>query len=190
MLNSVGNFKKNPKIFYNNKIIEGDSIFYNESINYASATKRVVITDTINNSVIKGEYGEIYKDKDSAIVTKRALAIHIVESDSLYIHADTLIGTGPSDRRILRGYYGVKILKSDIKGISDSIYFDESSGKIELHKNLFQRNKTSFVIKSKLKLNPVIWFKDSQMSGNEINLITDIKTRKLDSLLIFKFFCD
>ena len=75
---SIGNFQKNPKIFYNNKIIEGDSIFYDESINYASATKRVVITDTINNSIIKGEYGEIYKDKYSAIITKRALAINII----------------------------------------------------------------------------------------------------------------
>ncbi len=186
LLNSAGNFKKNPKIFYNNKIIEGDSIFYNEPINYASATKRVVITDTINNSVIKGEYGEIYKDKDSAIVTKRALAIHIVENDSLYIHADTLIGTGPSDKRILRGYYGVKILKSDIKGISDSIYFDESTGKIELHKKpLSKKQRQVLSLKSKLKLNPVIWFKDSQMSGNEINLLTDVKTRKLDSLLIY-----
>ena len=78
---SIGNFQKNPKIFYNDKIIEGDSIFYNESINYASATKRVVITDTINNSIIKGEYGEIYKEKDSAIITKKALAINIIEGN-------------------------------------------------------------------------------------------------------------
>ena len=183
---SIGNFQKNPKIFYNNKIIEGDSIFYNESINYASATKRVVITDTVNNSIIKGEYGEIYKEKDSAIITKRALAINIIENDSLYIHADTLIGTGPSDNRILRGYYGVKILKSDIRGISDSIYFDESKGKIELHKKPLSKKQIQVLsLKSKLKLNPVVWFNDSQMSGNEINLLTDIKTRKLDSLLIF-----
>jgi len=183
---SIGNFQKNPKIFYNNKIIEGDSIFYNESINYASATKRVVITDTINNSIIKGEYGEIYKDKDSAIITKRALAINIIENDSLYIHADTLVGTGPTDQRILRGYYDVKILKSDIRGISDSIYFDESKGKIELHKKpLSKKQKQILSLKSKLKLNPVVWFNDSQMSGNEINLLTDLKTRKLDSLLIF-----
>ena len=40
-------------------------------------------------------------------------------------------------------------------------------------------------LKSKLKLNPVVWFNDSQMSGNEINLLTDLKTKKLDSLLIF-----
>ena len=184
--NSVGSFKKNPKILYNNKIIKGDSIFYNESINYASATKRVVILDTVNKSIIKGDYGEIFKDKDSAIITKRAVAINIIENDSLYIHADTLVGTGPSDNRILRGYYGVKILKSDIRGISDSIYFDESKGKIELHKKpLSKKQRQILSLKSKLKLNPVVWFNNSQMSGDEINLLTDVKTKKLDSLMIF-----
>ena len=183
---SIGNFQKNPKIFYNNKIIEGDSLFYNESINYASASRRVIITDTVNKSILRGEYGEIYKDKDSAIITKRALAINIIENDSLYIHADTLIGTGPPDKRILRGYYGVKILKSDIRGISDSIYFDESKGKIELHKKPLSKKQIQILsLRSRLKLNPVIWFNDSQMSGNEIYLLTDVKTRKLDSLLIF-----
>ena len=183
---SIGNFQKNPKIFYNNKIIEGDSLFYNESINYASASRRVIITDTINKSILRGEYGEVYKDKDSAIITKRALAINIIENDSLYIHADTLIGTGPPDKRILRGYYGVKILKSDIRGISDSIYFDESKGKIELHKKPLSKKQIQILsLRSRLKLNPVIWFNDSQMSGNEIYLLTDLKTRKLDSLLIF-----
>ena len=183
---SIGNFQKNPKIFYNNKIIEGDSLFYNESINYASASRRVIITDTVNKSILRGEYGEIYKDKDSAIITKRALAINIIENDSLYIHADTLIGTGPPDKRILRGYYGVKILKSDIRGISDSIYFDESKGKIELHKKPLSKKQIQILsLRSRLKLNPVIWFNDSQMSGNEIYLLTDLKTRKLDSLLIF-----
>ena len=80
----------------------------------------------------------------------------------------------------------MKILKSDIKGVSDSIYFDESTGKIELHKKpLSKKQKQILSLKSKLKLNPVVWFEDSQMSGNEIYLLTDIKTRKLDSLLIY-----
>ena len=41
MMNSIGNFQKKSKIFYNDKIIEGDSIFYNEPINFASATSKV-----------------------------------------------------------------------------------------------------------------------------------------------------
>ena len=52
MMNSIGKFQKS-KIFYNDKIIKGDSIFYNEPINFASATSKVKITDTINKSIIE-----------------------------------------------------------------------------------------------------------------------------------------
>ena len=63
---------------------------------YAAATNNISIIDTINKSVINGHYGEVFKSRDSAIITRRAMAINIVDNDSLFIHADTLIATGPS----------------------------------------------------------------------------------------------
>ena len=129
-----GNFNQNALINYNQKIIEGDSLYFENEREYAAATDDVSITDTINNSIIRGNYAEIFKAKDSAIITRRAYAINLLENDSLYIKADTLIGTGPPEHRILRGYYNVKILKSDIRGKSDSLYLDNQIGKIELHK--------------------------------------------------------
>ena len=70
--------------------------------------------------------------KDSAIITRRALSINIIDKDSLFIHADTLVATGPKNRRILRAYYGVRILKSDLRGKSDSLFLDESTGLTKL----------------------------------------------------------
>ena len=115
-----------------NKIIKGDSLYFESEKNYAAATKNVSIVDSLNNSIITGHYGEVFKEKDSAIITRRALAINIVDNDSLFIHADTLVATGPKERRILRAYYDVKILKSDLRGISDSLYLDESIGLTKL----------------------------------------------------------
>ena len=60
--------------------------------------------------------------------------MYIVENDSLFIHADTLVVTGEEKNRILRGYYDVRIFKSNIRGKSDSIYFEENTGNIELIK--------------------------------------------------------
>jgi len=182
----MGNFKRNAEILYNNKIIEGDSLFFENDRNYAAATNKVEITDTINNSIIRGNYAEIFKEKDSAIITQRALAINIIENDSLFIHADTLLGTGPSEARILRGYYGVKILKTDLRGKSDSLYLDETIGRIELHKRPLTRKETQILSQEdKDKRNPVMWFNKSQMSGEVIYMKTDLKTKKLDSLFIF-----
>jgi lipopolysaccharide assembly outer membrane protein LptD (OstA) len=86
-----GNFQKNAVIFYDNKEIRGDSLYFENEKNYAAATNNVSVIDTLNKSVINGHYGEIFKAKDSAIITRRALAINIIDQDSLYIHADTLI---------------------------------------------------------------------------------------------------
>lgn len=180
-----GFFKKNATIFYDNKIIKGDSLYFENEKEYASASNNVSIIDSINNSIIQGHFGEIFKAKDSAIITKRALAINIIDQDSLYIHADTLITTGPEKHKILRGYYDVRIFKNDLRGKSDSIYLDQSIGLTKLLKKpLTNLENQIFSDVEKNKKNPILWFDNSQMTGDEIFLISNLTSKKLDSLKI------
>ena len=180
-----GNFQENAVIFYNNKEIRGDSLYFENEKNYAAATNNVSVIDTLNKSVINGHYGEIFKAKDSAIITRRALAMNIIDQDSLYIHADTLIATGPTEKKILRGYYDVRIFKSDIRGKSDSLHLDQSTGLIKLLKLPLSRKENQILSTSqKNKKNPVLWFGKSQMSGDKIFLTSDMQTKKMDSLKI------
>ena len=180
-----GNFQENAVIFYNNKEIRGDSLYFENEKNYAAATNNVSIIDTLNKSVINGHYGEIFKAKDSAIITRRAMAINIIDLDSLYIHADTLIATGPQEKKILRGYYDVRIFKTDLRGKSDSLHLDQSTGLIKLLKlPLNRKEEQIFTASQKNAKNPVLWFGKSQMSGDKIFLTSDMKTKKLDSLKI------
>jgi len=180
-----GIFKQNAILFYNNKIIQGDSLYFENDRNYAAATKNISIIDTLNNSIITGHYGEIFKERDSAIITRRAMAINIIDQDSLFIHADTLVATGPKEKRILRAYYDVRILKSDIRGRSDSLFLDESIGLIKLlRKPLTKEQEQIFTAQDFTKNNPVMWFDKSQMTGDEIQLLSNTQTRKLDSLKI------
>ena len=180
-----GVFKKNATLYYDNKIIRGDSLYFESEKDYAAATKNVSIVDSLNNSVITGHYGEIFKERDSAIITRRALAVNIVDQDSLFIHADTLVATGPEERRILIAYYDVRILKSDLRGRSDSLYLDESIGLTKLlNKPLTKQQEQIFTEADRNNNNPVLWFDKSQMSGNQILLISDTETNKLDSLKI------
>ena len=180
-----GNFQKKAIILYNNKEIRGDSLFFENERNYAAGTNNVSIIDTLNKSVINGHYGEIFKAKDSAIITRRAVAKNIIDNDSLFIHADTLIATGPDEERILRAYYGVKIFKSDLRGKSDSLHLNQKTGLIKLLKiPLSKTENRTFNISQKNARNPLLWFGRSQMSGDEIFLTSNIKTKKLDSLKI------
>ena len=180
-----GNFQENAVIFYDNKEIRGDSLYFENEKNYAAATNNISVIDTLNKSVINGHYGEIFKAKDSAIITRRALAVNIIDQDSLYIHADTLIATGPTEKKILRGYYDVRIFKTDLKGKSDSLHLDQSTGLIKLLKLPLSRKENQILTASqKNKKNPILWFGRSQMSGDKIFLTSDMETKKLDSLKI------
>lgn len=181
--NKTGYALKNSKIYYDNRIIEGDSLFFNNNTNFASATNHIKVTDTINHSIVKGHYAEVYRseEKDSLFITKRALAITVQEKDSIYMHADKLTVTGKPDHRIIRAYYNAKIYKSDISAKADSIHTDQKTGLTQLI-NL-DRFAPSDAFSTKRK--PILWNIDNQMTGDTIHLISNPETEKLDSLLVY-----
>ncbi len=159
---------KNARIDYDNRTVYGDSIFYNSAIQFASATNNIKVLDTANNSVITGHYAEVFKDKDSVFITKRALAATLQEKDSIYIHSDTLMVTGKPERRIMNGFYDVRIFKSNMSGKSDSINVDQTTGY------------------TKMIGKPIIWSQRNQMTGDTIKIISNTETEKLDSLIVYQ----
>jgi lipopolysaccharide export system protein LptA len=181
-----GYFKKNASVDYNNRNIIGDSIYFSDEIKYASATQNIRITDTINNSFITGNYGQVFKEKDSAMVTHRALAINLVEKDSLFIHADTLIATGPPEERIIRGFHDVRIFKEDLSGKTDSIHFNQNSGRAKLIRRPINDRELQYLTPQEIAdRNPILWSDESQMTGDEIHITIDNEKEVLDSLLIY-----
>ncbi|UII78950.1 OstA-like protein [Flagellimonas sp. CMM7] len=159
---------KNTRIDYDNKIIVGDSLYFDKTSEFASATNNIQITDTINNGVIRAHYAEVFKAKDSVFATKRAVSINLVEQDSLYMHGDTLMVTGKPEARILRAFRNAKFYKTDLSGKCDSIHSAENTGITQLIKN------------------PILWNVDNQITGDSIHLISDLETEKLDSLKVLE----
>ncbi|WP_299112909.1 OstA-like protein [uncultured Winogradskyella sp.] len=179
--NDTGYFQRNAKINYENRVVEGDSLFFDRNRSFASATNNITVTDTINNSIVKGHYAEVWRDKDSLFITKRALAITVQEKDSVYLHADTLMVTGKADNRITRAFYNARLYKSDLAGKSDSIHVNHQTGVTQFI-NLDRFSSTdAFAIARK----PVLWNLGNQMTGDTIHLISNVETEKLDSLKVF-----
>ena len=165
---NLAHFLRKSYIKYDNRLIEGDSLYYDRNKEFASATRNVKITDSINRGIVKGHYAEVFQKKDSMYVTKRAVAINFVENDSVYIHGKKLMVTGKEDNRIIRAFNNVRFFKIDMSGKCDSIH---SSSKTAL---------------TKLIGNPILWNGESQITGDIMHLIGDNKTQKLDSLKVLK----
>lgn len=165
--NDTGYFVKNSRIDYDNRIFEGDSMYFDRAKSFASATNNIKVTDTANNSIIRGHYAEVFREKDSVFITKRAVAITLQEQDSVYVHGDTLMVTGKPKKRIIRGYHNVKLFKSDMSGKADSVHINQQTGL------------------TKLIRRPILWSGENQMTGDTIQLKNNLETNKLDSLKVF-----
>jgi lipopolysaccharide export system protein LptA len=159
-------FVKNSYIKYNDRLIEGDSLYYDRNQEFASATRNVKITDSINKAIIKGHYGEVYRNKDSLFITKRASVRTLMEKDSMFIHGKRLVVTGKQGERIIRGYNNVRFFKTDMSGKCDSLHSDQKRGLTQLIGR------------------PILWNFENQLTGDVMHLIGNNKTEKLDSLKV------
>lgn len=164
----ISHFIKNAKIYLKERTIEGDSLYYDKNRGFASATNHIKIIDTVQNFITKGNYAELFELKDSLYVIKKAVAISIIDKDSMFIHGDTLLVTGKPEKRIVRTYHNVKIFKSDLQGKCDSIHTNQATGYTKMYRN------------------PVIWSDRNQITGDSIYLQSNVETEKLDSLKVFK----
>jgi lipopolysaccharide export system protein LptA len=163
---NVGHFLRKSYIKYKDRLIEGDSLYYDRKIEFASATNNVKITDTINKGIIKGHYAEVFKQKDSMFVTKRAVAINLMDKDSVYIHGKVLMVTGKPENRIIRAFKNARFYKTDLSGKCDSIHSSQKT------------NLTQLIGK------PILWNFENQMTGDVMHLIGNKETEKLDSLKV------
>ncbi len=165
--NDYGYFVKNSRIDYDNRQVYGDSLYFDRNRNFASATNNIKVLDTTNRSLVKGHYAEVYRAKDSVMITQRAVAITVEDNDSVYVHGDKLLLTGKPENRIVRAYKNVKLYKSNLSGKSDSLHTNQATG------------LTQMIGK------PILWNEQSQITGDSIHLISNTKTEKIDSLKVF-----
>ena len=170
---NTGYFVKNSRVDYDNRILYGDSIYFDRDKNFASATNNIRVLDTLNKSVIKGHYAEVFRDKDSVFITKRALAITVRDNDSIYVHADTLQVTGKPEHRIIKGFHRARMFKKGLPGE------EPTSGKCD---SIFLNQKEGI---TKLLRNPVLWSGENQMTGDTIHILSNKVTEKLDTLKVF-----
>lgn len=162
----ISHFIKNNKLYLNNQTIEADSIYYDKVRGFASAVKNIRIIDTVESFVARGNYAELFEAKDSLFLTDKAVAISVVELDSMFIHGDVIRVTGKPEERRIKTFYNVKIFKSDLQGKCDSLFTNQKKGI------------------TKMFVDPILWSKKSQITGDSIFLLSNKETEKLDSLKV------
>ncbi|MCT2407737.1 organic solvent tolerance protein OstA [Chryseobacterium antibioticum] len=164
---------KNSKIFYNDKILTGDDMYFNNITGFGKATGNVTLDDPIERRYLKGGYGEIFQKKDSAMMTKSPYAVKIMEKDSIYFAAEKILSYQRPDladitikKSFLRAYKKGRIYKSNAQGRADSIAFNETDGIMHMYTK------------------PILWSGEKQVTGDKIEAYFNTKTENIDSLKV------
>lgn len=160
--------KKRSTIYRDGKELWGDEMYFNEQTGFGWAKGNVLINDPEEERFIKGDYGEVHRDLDSAFVTGNAYAVKAFSTDSLYFAADTIMAVQRADStRIIKAYYNARFYKSENQGKSDSIFYNETIGLMKFIRD------------------PIMWSGEQQITGDTIYAYNDPIKEVMDSVRVF-----
>ncbi len=156
-LTSKSRFSLNALLVDDSRRLTGDSLYYDEKLKYGKAVSHVVMTDTAQNVIIKGNFAEYWQAKGYTFVTKDALAILGDTKDTLFLHADTLLAsfdTTKNETKELFAYHNARFFRKDIQGACDSLNFNFADSIISMYKL------------------PVLWSDENQLTADTIKIHT------------------
>ncbi len=147
-------------------ILEADNVDYDKTRGIGVASGKVVWRDTVQKITIKCDAMDYDKSRNYVKTKgKRPLLITLIDKDSLYLSADTLISEKKDSLQTLRAYHDVRIYKSDLQGISDSLFYSDKDSIFKLYRE------------------PILWSDTSQFSADTIHLA--LAKKKLDKIYLF-----
>ncbi len=159
----ISQFNKNAYLKNDEQILKGDSLFYDRNSGIGKAFKNVTFKDSAQNVLLLGNKG-FYNEKTAfSIMTDSAVFIQVTnETDSLYMHGDTLqsfkdtivYNDIPKIYRIIQAFHHVKAYKDDFQMKCDSLVYNLKDSIIEMH------------------INPVMWSDSNQLSADYIEIQT------------------
>jgi lipopolysaccharide export system protein LptA len=168
------------------QFLEADQVDYQETTGFGLAFGHIIWRDTSENITLYSDTLLYQKDKEYFKAynkwNERPLMIVLLDNDSLYLSANTLFSirpdtTGLDSTRIFVANEDVRVFKSDLQAVCDSLSYNPTDSLISMFKN------------------PVAWTDTSQFSADtliltngksgikEINLLgNSIIINELDSI--------
>lgn len=139
------------------RMIDSDTLYYDEVEEYGKAYGHVVIIDSANDITCTGRYGETSQARRFSFVTDSAHVLFVDNGDSLFLHADTIFVTNDSANQMesVRANYHVKAFRRDAQLMCDSAFYSAADSTLLLYRE------------------PVLWYEHYQCVADTIELLHD-----------------
>ena len=145
-------------------IIRADYLFLDDIRKQYVARQNVEMVAKDNDVIITGDTAIYQRELGRATVYGHALMKRVMELDTLFMTADTLVSVEdsiPANERIL-AYQRVKIFREDLQGIADSLAYHITDSTLYFYQD------------------PVLWSQENQINADSIRM--EIRGGKIDAL--------
>ncbi|MCW5911598.1 MAG: Organic solvent tolerance protein OstA [Cyclobacteriaceae bacterium] len=145
--------------------IKGDEYRIDEARKHYRAKGRVVMTSKEENMLIFGDDSFYDKQRGISKVYGNAFVAKVGEdADTLFIAADTLVSIESQDphKKRLLAYHNVKIYKTDMQGLADSLAYIAIDSTVHMYTQ------------------PILWNSENQMTADSIYMV--LRNKKIDRL--------
>ncbi len=156
------------------QILQADQVDYAESDSMGIASGNVIWQDTSANLTIQCDTARYNQTtgflKATGGLQGRPLLITLIDGDSLFMTADTLLSQradtiANDSSRLLQAYYDVRIFKSDMQALCDSLSYNTMD-------SLFRMFRS-----------PIIWTDTTQFTADTIHM--QLAGDQLDKILLY-----
>ncbi|MFH1004193.1 MAG: OstA-like protein [Bacteroidota bacterium] len=176
---NISQFSKNSYLITRGQKLKSDSLLYDKKKGIGKAFGNVMIIDTSENVMITGNKAMYMEQIENSIITGNILLKQYYNSDTLFLHADTLrtVYEHPIKRnektgkyikdtaetwKVLYAYHKVKFFKDDLQGKCDSLVYSYKDSTMRLFRE------------------PVLWSEENQLTAEKINIkISNGEIKKL-----------
>lgn len=161
--NDISEFNEDAYLISDGHTIKGDKLYYDRNIGLGRAIGNISLKDSVNQIIVTGDYGTRNETNNQSFVTGHTLVSKwFEEEDTLFLSADTIkvVKIDSTKNNQLFCFHDVRIFKTDLQGVCDSMVYVQSDSLIQLFHS------------------PFIWSENSQMNGDTILILLSAKRIK------------
>lgn len=149
----VANLLDRAEITSGTRWMTGDSLMYDRPNQYAELYGNVILRDTAQKADLRGNYMEYNEATEHGLARDSAYIMEYSEADTLWAHARELeMLKADSVNNIYRGKGNVRLYRSDIQAVADSLEYITADSLLNLVGS------------------PYVWSGSSQVTGDSITL--------------------
>jgi lipopolysaccharide export system protein LptA len=154
-ITNISQFNKNAYLQSKQRMLKGDSLYYERENGIGKAFKNIMLIDSSRNMILTGNKSYYREKPEYALITDSAVLMNYNDKDTLYLHADTLLSTVDSSEinKIVKAFHHVKLFKPDMQGQCDSMSYTTADSTMRMFKT------------------PVLWSSGSQITSDNIELL-------------------